>query len=480
MRYRAHYWLAILLMQGCLWGALLNGLELLPPQRQPDTASYEQTPWSSLTDLMGHMRTPGYGAFLDVVHRCGLSDATIPLVQYAVYVCAVCLFWWGLTQWSGMPVLGCAAASMLLYGNIAIRFGGSLTPDLLAAAAGVASIGLLLGSHSARLNWWRMVLTGLLITVAWMLRPVYLFLIPLLPLLDLALISLQPDTPRSQSNWLRVAKLTSCGLGPLALWCGMRFAIVGDATPVAFGGNHMLALACNFATEADTPQLTPELQPLWKDVLRHRHELAAATRERRPLADWFVDHPAELLRDAEDIRYSAEPSGHYSLIESRFVLDVWGVCTPVTKNHVGDDWLAADRTMRQLGNELIHQHRQDYVRYYFKAVVRGCLLSLTEQLRNWPQMLVLGALGLLIWRQARLPGQNKPAVLLIPMAWLQMIVGLGTIACVFALLKVLAIAVTTPPIGRMTDPAGMFWGAMPACLLAMLLCRRCGGEFANR
>lgn len=459
--------LALFLLQAVMLGLLLGAVGQLTPLPQPDTLSYERTWGSSWTGMLSQPRTPGYGLFLKWARVLDETDRYTPLLQYGCHVLACGLFWQGLRGCAQAELSCLAAASSLLYANICWRYGNYLTPDLLAASTAVAACGSLLLMQRTRLTAGGVALLGLLVTACWLLRPAYLFLVVFVPVCDQLLRwYLSIGTWAEASRRLIILSLIC--VAPLILWCGWRWRLVGSFRPVAFGGNHLAALLCNFADERDTPKLSAELQPLWTEIQRHRRELEAALIEERPLAEWFVNQRPGLLEEARRNGYTAAPSSSYAVSEARFVMDVWDLCTAVAEVRYDRNWLVVDRQLGQLGNELQRLHWREYCIWYCKAVVRGCWQPVSEFFLNPFHLMLLGGWGVTqLWAsrlrlQQRLPLPDAVAAL----RQLELLMLLILLTGTFLLSKVLFIAMGTPPIGRFTDAAGVFLATLPAVSLA--------------
>ena len=261
----------------------LGGSGYFEPVRVPDTASYEHFQFGSPAESLGQMRTFGYPLLLRFGALFTPSHLAVPALGFVLHVLAVFVFWEGLkrvirSDWTSMAV-----ASSLLYSNTLFRYGNNLATDSLASSLAIATTGWLLltifGTHR-RVSWWVLAL-GIFAT--YQVRPAYLFLVPLIPALGMALYWLVTPsaTPRRERRSLML-KLGIVAFLPLLAFCTVRWLTVGHFSLVSFGGNNFAGVVTRFLAPEDVDELPPHIRPLATVVLQRRKEVASTTPEYSP------------------------------------------------------------------------------------------------------------------------------------------------------------------------------------------------------
>lgn len=269
----------LLVQAACVFWLLLvsGGLTM---RKVDDTKSYIEAAGStSLTQALSGHRTPGYPLFLkalgleredQVEGRYGRHAYRIvrkaPKVEALVFLAAIFLFWYATKVYLGSSWLAFALAVPLAHASIWKQL-GRIQPDFLSAGLALASISLtlLLVKRPRSAFLWSAVCLGVLAT--YLVRPGYLFLVPLIPL---ALASLSLLEGRS------LRRCVALGLGALAvtalpylLYCGLRYALVRDFSVAPFGGTNQVGISAMFLDESVVRRL-PRHQRLARRLLLKR------------------------------------------------------------------------------------------------------------------------------------------------------------------------------------------------------------------
>jgi hypothetical protein len=407
------------------------------PVRVPDTPSYEMFPFASPLEALSYSRTIGYPLLLKLGGLVAGRHAAVPPLHYLLHVLAVGVFWLGLrnlipSDWTSMLVAG-----SLLYSHLVFRYVNNLAADCAGCSLAILSIGLLLvailGSGS-RWSWWA--LAGS-IFAAYQVRPAYLFLVVLVPPLGAMLAWLAgPAPPRS---WRRlILTLAAAAALPLAAFGAVRWLAVGQFSLVSFGGCNFAGVVSALMDAGDPARFPAEVRPLAEAVLRRRAELAAS-----------------------DPQYSPGPHSSYIQIENAFNANTWQIGVPAAQEVYGDDWREIDGRLWQLAVAIVAEHPLRYGVWLAKAFVRGVYMIVSEYIMNPVYFallaLLLGAHGLcVVLRKRRGIDGAAGGVDFVPPSSVLLI------AVSFALAKLLLVIVTSPPLGRFMDAAGVFL----ACVLA--------------
>lgn len=431
-------WLAgvLLLLQAILLAGALAATGQFRANVVPDTRGYVEFPFDSLSAALEHPRTIGYPLFLRCVALIRPTPHGVPLAQFIVHVACVIGFWFGIRTIITSPWTSMAAGSSLLYSNVVLRYTSCIAPDSLASSLSIATIGALLLAVKNPESMWRWLLLAAGIFITYQLRPAYLFLVPLIPALGLALSWLLGTRRTDQQPPYRLPlfQLVAAALIPLFLFCTAKWLMIGNFSLVSFGGNNFAGVVTRFLDRETVSELPDDLQPLADEVLRQRG-LAAK-------------------RHAD---FSDGVTRSYFEIERGFDIETWAVCVPASQEVYGDDWRQQNRGLADLSKAIVRARPADYGIWLVKALVRGVYMITSEMVTNPVYFLLLGALLLLhagyVVRRCRTTSvasidSNDEYFLQINALWL--------IAISFALLKILAVIVTTPPLGRFMDAGGVF------------------------
>jgi hypothetical protein len=435
-------WLG-LLVQIVVVGLWLGFQGRLGPRIVPDTPGYENYPWNSLTGILSDMRTPTYPAFLKLASLFGRDHRAVPLLQFLCFCAAVLFFYRAYGKFVGDHWLSFAAASALLYSNILLGYVDTVATDTLAAATGIAVCAALLRLRQAGriLN-----VSGLaaLVLLGCLTRPAYLFLVPLSPLLAAALPT-PPEGVARPSRWKFAAGVAAMTILPLVMYCGLRWTVTGQFGLVAFGGYNLVGVSGQFLRTEDAPRLAEDLRPIAQSVLSMRESGALP---RSP--------------------FEKEPPLHYLRMETGYDITIWSEFVPAAKQHGADSALTTNRNLSRIGKSLVLLHPRDYAIWIMKAT-RQAVKKLAWDL--FDNVAYLGATLLLIagfvFRSLGLGGFKSDA------ATSQTLVlwTLGLIVVCYAALSLAIVIPVCPPLGRMTDAAGVFLGCPLFVALACLLRR---------
>ena len=270
------FWLiaipAILLVR--LW--ILGRLE---PIFKPDSSGYlAGYDWSSLSAILTSMRTFGYPLFLKFVTSFNLGKQSIPVAQAAVFVVATWTFYWGLRQAGHRKWTATWCACSLFLSPALLKWSIYVTSDGLAMAWAVANTGCFLALCSSQSKNRSLAWSGFITTtfVTYQIRPAYLFLIVLWPILYWLLFSLHAKNSRTQ--WSRIQ--SSLGVAaattvPFVTWCTVRLFLVGHWGLVSFGGINIIGICGQYVDKNVAMELPNDLQPLAKAIIKRREAVRA-------------------------------------------------------------------------------------------------------------------------------------------------------------------------------------------------------------
>lgn len=396
----------------------------LAPQVVRDTVGYANFPWDSLRGALTSIRTPGYPAFLKLASLFGGDHAVVPTLQMLAYFGAAAVFLAALRRAAASTGIALAAASSLLYANILHGYVETVATDTLAAALGILACAATI-SFSVRGG----VLSGLLLilsaTAAWLVRPAYLFVIVLCPVL--AVLASSVVTPATRrSRWGLLIRVGLMVVLPLLAYCGLRQVVVGQFGIVSFGGYNLVGITGQFLEEGDLPRLPEDLRPIAAAALEHR------------------------VNEAPRGPYAAEPRLHYLRMENDYDPTIWSDFVPAAE-HVAGDGQPINGPLRRLGTALLFQHPRDYAVWVVKATRQGAKKLAWDFLDNPVALFVVGLLVGAVLCRLLFAADSWPVF----EPGLKLLVGL---ALLYALLNLAVVIPVCPPLGRFTDAAGVFLG----------------------
>lgn len=479
-----------IVLQGFVFGGVLGWTGRLEPERAADTGSYERFPFGSLSSALSHARTFGYPAFLQISGALAPEYRAVPVCHWIAHVLAVGGFYWGLRHVLRCPWTSLAAASSLFCSNVILRYLSALTADSLASSGSILTIGFLLRgvaaeSPSQPLNaesptessvetagWARWLPLGLATFATYQIRPAYLFLVPLLPVLGWLLLRLlrfrkplptrephvssRPVSSRPVSSRRTVVALSAWCLLPLLAFCSLRWLVVGQFSLVSFSGNNLAGVVGVFLTAEMVPELPADLRPLAKAALERRRQVAES-----------------------DPSFSAAFTLDYMEIEKRFDASTWRVFVESARGIYGDDQKQINSQLRRLATAIVRARPKYYLIWLGKAAWRGVYMIVSEIVANPMYLLLLGLLAAVhgryvVLRLRALAGAQRGARRGMAQpgssaeSEREELIEASTLLLVaisFAATKLLLVIITSPPLGRFMDPAGVF---LPTVIVAAI------------
>ncbi len=424
----------ILLLQAAAVAGWLGFSGRLDPVLVNDSGGYTDFPWHSWDAALTHIRTPGYPLLLLLLKQVDPSLGMAPLAHFLLYALAAVLFFIGLARLSGEPALACVAASTLLYSRILHGYVMTIATDTPAAAAGIATCGMLLW-WLARPGWTTAAALATITLTGWLIRPANLFLVPLLPLLAF-LLCRYPPAHATRSRWWCAGMAAALAITPLFGYALLRYTTVGRFSVVSFGGYNLVGITGQFLQPDDLPRLPPDLNDLASGALVRR------TSPERPTS-----------------AYSDAPLLNYMRMETEYDATIWFEFVPVARTQAEGRNDEVNSRLRRLATRLLRVHGREYVIWLAKAT-RQAAKKVGWDFADNPFSL---ALILIAIARICLPGflgaagtpPNRAHVARLTLV----------IATVYLVLSLAVVIPVCPPLGRMTDACAVL---LPAPLAVWL------------
>ncbi len=433
--------LVILVLQMLLVGMGLSRTGRFHAETTNDTLSYTEYPLHSVDSALRNMRTPGYPLFLKLVKSATGSYDAVPFLHFLVYCGAVLVFYWGLNAVIRSSICAALIGGSLLTTNILWLYVQAIATDTFAAAAGLCAMGFVLrAGYSVQHKKW--ILAGLVLstTIAWLIRPAYLFLVPAV-LVVVTLLKLRSQQGTTRGTVFSCLMLSIFVCLPVLSWCLIRFCVVNDFGVVAFGGYNFVGIAGQFLEPGQVESLPSDLRPLARQAIYYRDQL--------PLN-------AIAMRDADPLNYLR--------IENNYDVTIWQIYSPAATDLYGDDASFANAQLKRIAAEIVWDSPRNYLVWLVKAFRHGVFKIVSD--------FVLNPFGLLLTLAGAVAAIGQLACgRLLETDYLSdpLQHATGTLfvaAFIYTAFSLILTILVCPPLGRMTDASAVLF--MPFVMSVVL------------
>lgn len=433
----------------CLCFAWAWWAGVLTPIRQVDTASYESFPSLLSVAALEQTRTFVYPLFLNAASAV-LGDhamAWVPALQLGVWLVAIGC--WGVALHAcRFPPAGVIAASLPIYGlPFAWRYVPILTPDLLGCSFAllVASFWLIVVFYPT--NRWALALTGLCLFASYQTKPVYLFLVPWVPIA--AWIARGWLFSWDKTSRLAFFRTVLVSVVPFLAWCSLRWTLVGHFGLVSFGGYNIVGISGQL------------LQP------EHVSHLSEPSRE---LAERILSERAR--RDDWD------STGGFDRVSQQFNPMVWEIAVPIASELEGGEAKKINARLSRFSREVLMAAPKAYSIWLLRAIKHAAIevarsvagnplvwiaaiLFACHWCSDWLRMKTLATLSEETYRPEAI-GSCTAATVFERMREAQAIVWL---AVGWGVGKLMLVILVEPPNERYAGPASLFFASAVLTLL---------------
>jgi len=364
---------------------------LLELETLPDTPTYTAAAEASPAEMLVGMRTIGYPLFLKATAVFSPDFRLVPWIQLAAFFAAVWFFETSVRRFGAAPWEAFALGAGLLWAgfqDVAVR---TLLADFLAMVAAVLAVAWLMRLATNARRVWPWIGFTFCLAATYHVRPAYLFLIPLAPLLGLWLCWLAKrdvdrDRPKGLVQFRFAAGLVAATIGPYLAFCFMRLVLVGHFGLVSFGGYSIVGIAVELIDNDMIRHELPEsLRPLAADIARRREE--------RGLKSVFRGGGVIRIRQWE-LQYND---------------NVWRVAVPAAVERYGNQPVVINEKLSALSHAAIRRRAADYCLFVAYSLPRAVLKYFYF---SWAaQILVPIGLALLAVRRYRSRREHQAAAL---------------------------------------------------------------------
>ncbi len=451
---RAEPWLAAIAI-GTWWR--LYTLGKLIPRRTNDTPSYE-FPWEvmSFSDILMNARTLGYPLVLEAWDAIAGSQNHLPLFHLLAYCAGAYAFWHGLKSYSQSQWLAFAATVPVLVPDLWPYF-RYIQPETLAPAVVLMTIGALLHLVLRPRSRWLWLLTGVAVAVTYHLRPSYVFLGALAPILG-CLFMVARGTA-----WRAVFRLTAgllliCLL-PVFLYSGLRSATVHQFGVANMVGYSLIGISATFLDQETVARLPEEHRRLGDRILfwREKRNWAPYTEESHSphvfrqyvRTQWSIAAPLAKRLEMQRRERLRKRRGEEALPMTP--LEAWYFENRDRMPLAGELARAISDRLQSLAMWLIHDKPHLYRKWVIDAFTYGLREVIHVRSVKWSGILLLPSVLLFLatggWRQL-LQWPRSPTAATIWSLW--------ALALGYFLASLVLIAIVSWPIDRYLQAAALF------------------------
>ena len=324
------------LMLAALVAAVVLGMTKVTERK--DTPKYVAASQLPVDEMLSGILTLGYPLVLKAVDPLASGHGVIPWLQIGVHFLAVWVLDFSLRRFGASPWQAFAGAlGYLLYAFNDNTISCVMT-DSLGKSMAVIAVGMLLlvSARPRRIASW----IGLLVATAlcYHLRPAYLFMIGLVPILGFLLLRIRTGRDGDPFRWKRFS-LATCGVAvlPFVGFCLLRLALVGHFGLVSFGGANIIGVAADML---DRKMIDTKLDESW-----------------RPLAH-------DIVQQHED-RGMESPfaGGDISIWQwhRNYPDNVWRISYPAAERIYGSDPVVVNRKLSDFSRAVIMAEPKRYV-----------------------------------------------------------------------------------------------------------------------
>ena len=231
------------------------------PVEFPDTASYVAAAASS--NPWGEPRHPLYGCFLKILSDAGVGSAFVPAINLFIHFVAVIALFYATLAYGMDRLAALAVAGAAIFNQCLVTWGHAIMPEMVSVSLLIAAFAIIVVAALNRWFWPMAFAFGVFLGLSYMLRPIMLPAVLLLPLLFGVLSKM------STKEWRvgRIVALMIVAVVPFFAQSVYRYHKVGDFNIVSFGGFGITGMTAQLLTPDVIERLPEAHRPLARRLL---------------------------------------------------------------------------------------------------------------------------------------------------------------------------------------------------------------------
>jgi len=426
--------------------ALFIGFEItghLSVGFQADSDSYLDASRLSMLELLADKRTFPYPMLLRALSHISPDFSLLPEIQFLAHVLTVLIFYRGARDYGFSKAGAVLAASPLLYLRVFWVHVAQVMTDSLAASLAVLTMGLLFMVLSQLTS--PMLRGGLALstTMTYLMRPAYLFIVPLVPLLGWLLSALRERISPFGRPTRLLFGLFLLVLGPLLAFSTLRFALVGHFGLASVGGLNIVSLATQMLTRDIMARLPPETQKLALAIIDRREKDREAMEAKRCADPLKVRHTHYVMYEVFTECYN-----YHGIMSEQVAMSLY------SGRSESPDLVIVNRKLTELSLAILKERPVHYAYWLFYSFMYGISVVIRYDYPVVILVMLLCAFQLAIAMQAHYMGK---ATILLPMAVAPLeLCSMTLMAMSFFLSGLLLIILVEPAVSRYVFAVDMF------------------------
>lgn len=287
-------------------------------------------------------RTFGYPLLIKGTLLFSKDLGLLPLVQFALHVGAVCLFYCGLRSFGYHPWMASFAAVPLLTLTLFRTHVGQVMADLPATSLSIATVGLLFIAVKKPSRWPVWILLMIAAALAYQVRPTMLYLVGFVPLFgSFLLFAIQGRSFRE--NLKPVILLVVISVAPLLLFDILRYRYVQETGLSSFDGYSLAGIALHMLDDREAERLPAHLAGVAKKMLEKKSTIPRT-------------------------RYKSD----YEQMVNEYNLNLWLVAIPVLIEEYGKrEFVKHNTVLREMSHAILWNNKLRYLIYAALSLKEG-------------------------------------------------------------------------------------------------------------
>jgi hypothetical protein len=236
------------------------------PVEFPDTVSYVAA--AALSNPWGEARHPLYGWFLKALSDFGIGIAFIPAIQFFIHVVAVIALLYAAISYGLDRFAAFAIGGAVIFNQCLVIWGHAVLPEMPSVSLLVLSFATIILAIKNRWFWPMALLFGISLGLSYILRPIMLPAVVVLPIL----FGILSKMATKEWRFGRMLLLIVLAVTPFIAQSAYRYQKVGDFNIVSFGGFGVTGMTAQLLTPDVVDRLPEVHQPLAKQLLEAKQK----------------------------------------------------------------------------------------------------------------------------------------------------------------------------------------------------------------